>query len=144
MSNFAEFDVPEPNSQTEETSQTETNKEADPSTQAKTSKPKPTASKRKNGNSNFSFLLAIIGLLAVFPVAFKTVSDWFKTDATFPFQAEVSPYNLILIIVAFVCFKLAGRNPLAKLGMLIFYITAAGWIAYKVYQFVTTGVFNWS
>lgn len=138
MSNFAEFDVPEPNSQTEETSQTETNKEpkAQPKTQSKTSKP-------RSSKLSFSFLLTIVGLVAVFPVAFKTVSLWFKTDVTFPFQAEVAPYSLILLIVSFVCLKLAGRNPLAKLGLLVFYITAAGYIGYKIYEFVTTGNFSW-
>ena len=144
MSNFAEFDVPEPAGQAENNSQQETTKEPTVETKPKTNKTKPAPSKRKTSTNTFSFLLTIIGLLALFPVAFKTVTLWFKIDLTYPLQAELASYTIILLIVSFVCLKLSGRNPLAKLGLAIFYLTTAGWIAYKVYNFVTTGVFTWS
>lgn len=141
MSNFAEFDVPEPQgSQPEENTPQETAKDNKPV--VKTSKPKNKTS-RKN-NLNLSFILSIIGLIALFPVSFRTINLWFNTPAILPFQKELAPYTIILIIVSFVFLKLSSRNPLSKLGLLIFYITLAGFIGYKIYDFITTGAISWA
>ena len=142
MSNFAEFDVPEPTNQ----NQPETQETSDSKPETKT--PKKPVKQSKPANPKIltsSLLLTILGYITLTPAATTTINFWFKTQITLPYQIQIAPYTLLFIIVSYIIFKLLSRkNPLAKLGLLLVYITTAAFIIYKIYDFITTGSISWA
>lgn len=142
MSNFAEFDVPEQTNQSEiEKQETSNNKP-----EAKTTK--KTAKQSKNIPPKIispSLIFTVLGYITLIPAITATTNFWFKTQITLPYQTQIAPYTLLFIIASYIIFKLLSRkNPLAKLGLLLVYITTAAFIIYKIYDFITTGSISWA
>mgnify|MGYP007091121225 CR=1 FL=1 len=150
MSNFAEFDVPEPVGTQEEQAKTEANPSID-----KDKKTKPnTAPKSKNVNK-VSFkpavILSIVGLLALLASglqvyslasAILNVKGLSFPVIAYPFQSELVPYTIPLMLIAFISLKLSVRIPAARLGLFVLYIVFTAFILVHIYNFLS-GQFHW-
>lgn len=138
MSNFAEFDVPEPNN-------TISNETSEQTEQKQNIKPeKQTVNKHKPRKTNiWSTILTIIGYIALTITAIK-IYGLFNSNLQYPFQYQLATLTLPIMLTAYIAFKLSTKNPLSKLGLLGTYILFAIFAVDKIYAFITTGAISWA
>lgn len=146
MSNFAEFDVPEPSN----------------SEGGKSEKVKEDESKGKDNSQNanvrvgkkgktkaqpkitISWLLPLLGFIIVSPTVLYTWNLWTKNSIQDPFGGFFTQYNVIIMVISYLLFKLSSsRSFFSKIGLLVVYATVLGYVSYKLYELFTTGQVNW-